>query len=71
MCLDDYSFQHSDAVMYNDNSVTQINVGDTVIHTIFGEGIVVSIKSGVATIAFKYGIGIKTIAINHKYLSKK
>ncbi len=57
--------------MYNDNSVTQINVGDTVIHTIFGEGIVVSIKSGVATIAFKYGIGIKTIAINHKYLSKK
>ena len=57
--------------MYNDNSVTQINVGDTVIHTIFGEGIVVSIKSGVATIAFKYGIGIKTIAINHKYLSNK
>lgn len=55
--------------MYNDSS--SIKSGDTVIHTVFGEGIVISIKAGIATIAFKYGVGIKSIAANHKYLTKK
>ena len=46
--------------------------GDTVKHTIFGEGVVLSIENDkIATIAFKYGIGIKTIIINAKFLSKK
>ena len=55
--------------MYNDSS--SIKSGDTVVHTVFGEGIVISIKAGIATIAFKYGVGIKSIAANHKYLTKK
>src|SRR5574344_73915 len=55
--------------MYNDSS--SIKDGDTVIHTIFGEGVVISVSSGIATIAFKYGVGIKSIAVNHKYLTKK
>ena len=56
--------------MYNTSDSVEIKQGDTVKHTIFGEGVVTKVSGGLATIAFKYGIGIKTIAINHKYLSK-
>ncbi len=55
--------------MYNDDS--SIKTGDNVIHTVFGEGVVVNISGGIATIAFKHGVGIKSIAANHKYLTKK
>ncbi|NLC48369.1 MAG: UvrD-helicase domain-containing protein [Tenericutes bacterium] len=55
--------------MYNDSSI--IKDGDTVTHTLFGEGVVVSISGSIATIAFKHGVGIKSIAANHKYLTKK
>lgn len=55
--------------MYNSSS--EIKTGDNVIHTVFGEGVVVNISGGVATIAFKKGIGVKSIAANHKYLTKK
>ena len=57
--------------MYSDKSVDGLKTGDTVVHTIFGEGVIVKISGGIATIAFKYGVGIKSIAANHKYLSKK
>lgn len=57
--------------MYSDKSVDGLKAGDTVIHTIFGEGVIVKISGSIATIAFKYGVGIKSIAANHKYLSKK
>lgn len=56
--------------MYNSEESISINKGDNVKHTIFGEGVVTKVENDLATIAFKYGIGIKTIAINHKYLSK-
>lgn len=55
--------------MYNSSS--EIKTGDNVIHTIFGQGVVVNISGGIATIAFKNGIGVKSIAANHKYLTKK
>ena len=57
--------------MYNNATVDGLKAGDTVIHTIFGEGVIVKISGNIATIAFKYGVGIKSIAANHKYLSKK
>ena len=57
--------------MYSDKSVDGLKTGDTVIHTIFGEGVIIKISGSIATIAFKYGVGIKSIAANHKYLSKK
>lgn len=57
--------------MYNNISSDEIKSGDTVIHTVFGEGVVVKTGSGIATIAFTHGVGIKNIAINHKYLTKK
>lgn len=55
--------------MYNSSS--EIKTGDNVIHTVYGEGVVVNISDGVATIAFKNGVGVKSIASNHKYLTKK
>lgn len=55
--------------MYNSSS--EIKTGDNVIHTVFGDGVVVNISGGIATIAFKKGIGVKSIAANHKYLTKK
>ena len=57
--------------MYSNKTVDGLKAGDTVIHTIFGEGVIVKINGSIATIAFKYGVGIKSIAANHKYLSKK
>lgn len=57
--------------MYNNKTVDGLKAGDTVIHTIFGEGVIIKISGDIATIAFKYGVGIKSIAANHKYLSKK
>ena len=56
--------------MYNENS-DEIKEGDKVHHTAFGNGVVIKITGGIATIAFEYGIGIKQIAANHKYLTKK
>ena len=57
--------------MYSNKTVDGLKTGDTVIHTIFGEGVIIKISGDIATIAFKYRVGIKSIAANHKYLSKK
>lgn len=58
--------------MYNNNATSDgIKAGDNVIHTVFGEGVVIKISGGIATIAFAHGVGIKSIAANHKYLTKK
>lgn len=57
--------------MHSNKTVDGLKAGDTVIHTIFGEGVIIKISGDIATIAFKYGVGIKSIAANHKYLSKK
>ena len=56
--------------MYNKTS-DGISAGDKVIHNIFGEGVVISVNGSVATIAFNHKVGIKQIAANHKYLTKK
>lgn len=49
----------------------KIKKGDLVIHTTFGEGVVISLKDGVAQIAFDKRYGIRKIAANHASLSKK
>ena len=56
--------------MYNDTS-SELKAGDKVIHTTFGEGVVIKVSGGIATIAFEHKYGIKSIAANHKYLMKK
>ncbi len=54
--------------MYNDTS--SIKSGDHIKHTIYGDGIVISVNAGIASIAFKNGIGIKKLAANHKSITK-
>ena len=56
--------------MYN-SSEGDIKPGDRVNHSLFGDGVVISINNKIATIAFNHKIGIKQIAANHKYLTKK
>ena len=56
--------------MYNSDP-NELREGDKVIHTVFGEGVIVKLSGNLATIAFKHPVGIKTIAANHKYLTKK
>lgn len=45
--------------------------GDIVIHTTFGEGIIINIEDGLANIAFSHPYGLKMIVLNHPALSKK
>ena len=65
--------QTNDKIVENmySSSRSDIRAGDKVIHNIFGEGVVISVKGSIATIAFNHKVGIKQIAANHKYLMKK
>ncbi len=56
--------------MYNETD-NGLKPGDKVTHSIFGDGVVVSVTKDLATIAFSYKVGVKTIAANHKYLTKR
>ncbi|MDO5439960.1 MAG: 3'-5' exonuclease [Erysipelotrichaceae bacterium] len=50
---------------------TIYKTGDKVIHSVFGEGIVVTVEEGVLSIAFPHPIGIKKIKADHPSLRKK
>ena len=56
--------------MYDEDLNTDLRPGDNVKHDTFGTGVVIQINNNIATIAFKSGIGIKTLAKNHKSLHK-
>ena len=45
--------------------------GDTVIHKIYGEGVVIGIDSGVLQIAFAFPHGVKKILAGHPSIRKK
>ena len=45
--------------------------GDTVVHKVFGEGIVLKLDGQIASIAFPYPHGVKKIAAGHPALQKK
>lgn len=49
----------------------KLHKGDTVVHTAFGEGVIINIKDDLATIAFEQKFGIRKIMANHPSLSKK
>ena len=57
--------------MYNEETDTDFKTGDKVIHNVFGEGVIININGNIGTIAFNHKVGIKQIAINHKFLTKK
>ncbi len=44
--------------------------GDKIIHTTFGEGVIVSVEKSVVNIAFPHPVGIKTIMKGHKSIRK-
>ena len=45
--------------------------GDTVIHKIYGEGIVIGSDSGILQIAFSHPYGVKKILASHPSIRKK
>ena len=56
--------------MYEEHRNEELKTGDKVNHTVYGDGIVISINKDLATIAFSHQVGIKTIVKTHKNLSK-
>ena len=52
-------------------AIPQIRKGEQVIHSKFGEGIVLSCKNGIAEIAFPFPYGVKKIAAGHPSLKRK
>ncbi len=55
--------------MYNDSD-TDYNIGDNVMHTIYGKGVVVGVDKSIVTIAFSKNFGIRKLMKNHKSLKK-
>lgn len=48
----------------------EYNVGDSIVHNVFGEGIIVKVDKNILTIAFPHPIGIKTFMKGHKSIRK-
>ncbi len=55
--------------MYNEDDI-DYNIGDTVMHTIYGKGVVVGVEKSIITIAFNKNFGIRKLMKNHKSLKK-
>lgn len=49
----------------------KLKKGDLIVHSVFGEGVVISIKEGVAQIAFEKKYGIRKLAADHPSITKK
>ena len=63
---DDYAIFNKEDMI---DKTIEYNVGDKVIHDVYGEGIIVSLGS-ILTIAFNYKYGIKKIMKGHKSIRK-
>lgn len=48
----------------------QYKKNEMIMHTTYGEGLIISIKDGIAQIAFNSPIGIKNVMLNHPAVSK-
>ena len=49
----------------------RLQKGDLVQHASFGEGIIIDVKDGLATIAFAQRYGVRRIMADHPSLSRK
>lgn len=47
-----------------------LKAGDHITHTVFGEGVVVSLKDGIATIAFEQKYGVRKLLATHPSITK-
>lgn len=64
-------FANNKIKSYNNiDSSIEYKPGDKVIHTTFGEGVIVSVEKSVLTIAFPHPNGIKTIMKGHRSIRK-
>jgi DNA helicase-2/ATP-dependent DNA helicase PcrA len=52
------------------DSTQEYNVGDKIEHDTFGMGVIVGVSKSILTIAFRNGIGIKTLMKGHKSIRK-
>lgn len=55
---------------HNIDSSIEYNVGDSIVHNVFGEGIIVKVDKNILTIAFPHPTGIKTFMKGHKSIRK-
>ncbi|NCC54499.1 MAG: ATP-dependent DNA helicase PcrA [Erysipelotrichia bacterium] len=58
-------------VSTNTGTKGKLKKGDLIEHTIFGEGVIISIKDGVAQIAFDKKYGIRKLSATHPSIHKK
>lgn len=60
-------------VMHSTNTEKKVKIkkGDLITHSVFGDGVVISLKDGVAQIAFDKKYGIRKLAANHASITKK
>ncbi len=56
---------------YNTGAKENFRIGDRVIHTAFGEGIILKVNGDILDISFKPPFNNKTIVANHKSLKRK
>lgn len=54
-----------------DSATPQLKKGEQVVHSKFGDGVVLSCRNGIAEIAFPFPYGIKKIASGHPTLKRK
>ncbi len=52
-------------------TVTLYKKGEVIVHTTFGDGVIIDIEGGLLEIAFNYPFGVKRILASHESLSKK
>lgn len=65
-----FSIKSTFSSIGNINSDVDYKPGDKVMHTSFGEGVIVSVEKSVVNIAFPHPVGIKTIMKGHKSIRK-
>ncbi len=67
---DDILERKKEVPIFGEGNNNLWNVGDELIHKAFGEGIVKEVKGDIVVVDFK-DFGIKKMAANHKFLTKK
>jgi DNA helicase-2/ATP-dependent DNA helicase PcrA len=54
---------------YVDNKIN-FKIGDVIVHTTFGSGVVIGINNDMLDVAFKAPFGIKSLIKNHKSIKR-
>lgn len=57
--------------LYNLQQTNNYKIGDQIVHTVFGTGIIIDIKNDILEISFKPPIKTKHIIFNHKSIKRK